>query len=200
MSRRPQIFAVVFCAAILAGRAEDKPAAPVAPPAAQLTLVRYDLPRGLSDGFAPTRQPARRKEGPDAVDWPSMTLNGQPIWTAQSEASVPLRLRKGAEAASLFRMPGDEVIEPGGHWLRFMEWPRGRSHIYTADRTARTANTTALAGGRYELWVFPIVVKGEGGPVVKNVELKLDGKVIFHKPGPLRSLTVLLPANERGHQ
>ena len=200
MFRRPQIFAVVFCAAILAGRAEDKPAAPVAPPAAQLTLVRYDLPRGLSDGFAPTRQPARRKEGPDAVDWPSMTLNGQPIWTAQSEASVPLKLRKGAEAASLFRLPGDEVIEPGGHWLRFMEWPRGRSHIYTADRTARTANTTALAGGRYELWVFPIVVKGEGGPVVKNVELKLDGKVIFHKPGPLRSLTVLLPANEPGHQ
>ncbi len=200
MPRRPPIFAVALFAAFCAASAQDKPATPPPPPVAQLTLVRYDMPRGLSDGFAPTRQPARRKEGPDAVDWPGFTLNGKPLWTAQSEATVPLPLRRGAEANSLFRMPGDDVIEPGGHWLRFMEWPRGRSHIYTADRTARTANTTALAGGRYELWAFPIVVKGEGGPMVKNVDLKLDGKVILHKAGPLRSLTLLLPANERGRQ
>ena len=199
MVRRSLLPAVALFAACCAAGVEEKPAPSPPPLNAQLTLVRYDLPRGLSDGFAPTRQAARRKEGPDAVDWPAFTLNGQPLWTAQSEAAVPLKLRKGAEASSLFRMPGDEVIEPGGHWLRFMEWPRGRSHIYTADRTARTANTTALAGGRYELWAFPIVVKGEGGPVVKNVDLKLDGKVILHKAGPLRSLTVLLPANERGH-
>lgn len=202
MLRRPPILAVVLSALIGAARAEDKPAASTPPPSpvAQLTLVRYDLPRGLSDGFAPTRQPARRKDGADAVEWPTFTLNGQPLWAAQSEATVPLKLRLGTEANSLFRMPDDDVIEPGGHWLRFMEWPRGRSHIYTADRTARTANTTSLAGGRYELWAFPIVVKGEGGPVVKNVDVKMNGKLIYHRPGPWRALTLLLPANERGHQ
>lgn len=201
MLRRPPTLAVALLALIGAVCAQEKPAAtPAPPPAAQLTLVRYDLPRGMSDGFAPTRQPARRKEGADAVEWPSFTLNGKPIWTAQSEATVPLLLRKGAEANSLFRMTGDDVIEPGAHWLRFMEWPRGRSHIYTADRTARTANTTSLAGGRYELWAFPIVVKGEGGPVVKNVDVKMNGQLIYHRPGPWRALTLLLPANERGHQ
>jgi hypothetical protein len=200
MLRRSSPVAALI-AACLAAVAQDKPpATPPPPPAAQLSLVRYDLPRGLADGFAPTRQAAKRKDGPDAVDWPTFTLNGQPLWPAQSEASVPLKLRKGAEANSLFRLPGDDVIEPGGHWLRFMEWPRGRSHIYTADRTARAGNSAPLGSGRYELWSFPIIVKGEGGPVVKNVDLKLDGRPLYHKAGPLRSLTLLLPANERGHQ
>lgn len=134
------------------------------------------------------------------MDWPSFTLNGQPIWSDQSEARVPLKLRKGAEVNSPFRLPGDDVIEPGGHWLRFLEWPRGRSHIYTADRAARTGNTGTAPSGRYELWAFPIVVKGEGGPVVKNVEVKMNGKVIYHRGGPWRALTLLLPANERGQQ
>jgi hypothetical protein len=201
MLRRPPILAVVLFALIGVAGAEEKPAAGPAPaPLAQLTLVRYDMPRGLSDGFAPTRQPARRKDGADAVEWPAFTLNGQPLWKNASEAAVTLKLRKGAEASSLFRMTGDDVIEPGGHWLRFMEWPRGRTHIYTADRTARTANTTSLATGRYELWAFPIVIKGEGGPVVKNVDLKMNGQVIYHRSGPWRALTLLLPANERGHQ
>ncbi|MGB8165972.1 MAG: hypothetical protein WCF18_00670 [Chthoniobacteraceae bacterium] len=199
MLRRPPTPAVALIALLSAATAQDKPATP-APPSVPLTLVRYDMPRGLSDGFAPTRQAARRKEGTDAVDWPSFTLNGQPLWVAQSEANVPLKVRKGTEVKSYFRLPGDDVIEPGGHWLRFMEWPPGRSHIYTADRAARTGNSAPSPAGRYELWAFPIVVKGEGGPVVKNVELKMDGKVIYHRGGPWRSLTLLLPANERGHQ
>lgn len=202
MLRRPPILAVALIALFFGASAQDKPAAPAPPPppSVPLALVRYDMPRGLSDGFAPTRQPARRKDGTDAVDWPDFALNGQPIWKEQSEASVPLKLRKGSEVNSPFRLPGDEVIEPGNHWLRYMEAPRGRSHIYTADRTARAGNSGALPSGRYELWAFPIVVKGEGGPVIKNVEVKMKGKVIYHRAGPWRALTLLLPANERGHQ
>ena len=199
MLRRHLPLAIALAAFCLAAPGQEKPASP--PPAAQtLTLARYDMPRGRCDGFAPTRQAARRKEGADAVDWPAFTLNGEPLWAAQSEVNVPLKLRKGAEANSPFRMAGDDVIEPGGHWLRYMEWPRGRSYIYTADRAARTAGAGALGAGRYELWAFPIVVKGEGGPAVKNVDLKMNGRRIYHKPGPWRSLTLLLPANERGHQ
>lgn len=199
MLRFPPLVAIALVAVCFVAGGEEKPAAPRTP-AATLTLARYDMPRGRSDGFAPTRQTAVRREGADAVDWPALLLNGQPIWTSQADAIVPLKLRAGAEAASPFRMPGDDVIEPGGHWLRFMEWPKGRTHIYTADRAARTANTAANGAGRYELWVFPIIVKGDGGPVVKNVDLKANGRVIYRKPGPWRSLTLLLPANERGQQ
>lgn len=124
------------------------------------TLVRYDLPRGLSDGFAPTRQPARRKDGADAVDWPAFTLNGQPLWAAQSEANVPLKLRKGNEVNSPFRLPGDDLIEPGGHWLRFMEWPAGpqpylhrgsrrpsRRYGFDPQRTLRTVGLSHRGEG-----------------------------------------------------
>ena len=197
MHRRISPLAVALAALCSFARAEEKPAAP--PPPAQLALVRYDLPRGRSDGFAPTRQPALRKDGADAVDWPAFTLNGQPLWADRSEAAAPLKLRRGAEAGSPFRLPSDDVIQPGGHWLRSIEWPRGRSHLYTADRTARTAGNAPLGPGRYELWAFPIVIRGEGGPVVKNVELKTDGRTIYRRNGPWRSLTLLLPANERGH-
>jgi hypothetical protein len=195
MPRRIPPFAVALAALCLASSAEEN----VAPPAQQLTLVRYDLPLGISTGFAPTRQAARRADGTDAVDWPVFTLNGGALWADRSDAAVPLAARRGEDARSYFRSPGDDVIEPGGHWLRFIEWPRGRSHIYTADRTARTAASGPAGSGAYELWAFPIVVKGEGGPVVKNVELKLDGRPIYSRAGPWRSLTLLLPANERGH-
>ena len=195
MPRRTSPLAVALAALCTFAGAEEKPAAP---PQSQLTLVRYDLPRGRSDGYAPTRQSAQRKEGADAVDWPGFSLGGQPLWGDRSEASVSLRIRAGAEANSPFRLPTDDVIEPGGHWLRALEWPRGRSQLYTADRTARTSLSAGSGPVRYELWAFPIVLKGEGGPVIKNVELKLGGKSLYHKTGPWRSLTLLLPANERG--
>ncbi len=174
-----------------------------APPAfiGQLSLVRYDLPLGLSNGLAPTRQLARRDvEAPDAVDWPDFTLDGQPIFRDVAEKKVPLKLRSGAEAASPFQMRGDNVIQPGNHWLRAMEWRAGRRHLYTADATARCANSSEAMSGRYELWLFPVQIKGEGGPVVKNVGVKADGNVIYHKAGPWRSLTLLLPQNVPGHR
>ncbi len=186
----------LFLAATLARTAD-------APPVftGQLSLVRYDMPLGLSNGLAPTRQLARRDaDSPDGTDWPDFTLNGQPIFRDRAEAQVPLRLRSGADAASPFQMPGDDVLQPGNHWLRAMEWRAGRRHIYTADWTARSANASEAMSGRYELWLFPVIIKGEGGPVVKNVELKSDGAVIYHRAGPWRSLTLLLPQVEPGHR
>jgi hypothetical protein len=183
-----------------------KPATPAPRPATpapavftgQLSIVRYDLPIGFSNGLAPTRQQPKRKDAPDAVDWPDFTLNGQPIFRGKTEERIPLKYHKGADAASYFQMPGDDVIQPGGHWLRAMEWRGNRRHIYTADCTARSSNSGESMTGRYELWLFPISIQGEGGPVVKNVELKAAGAVIYHKAGPWRALTLLLPQNEPG--
>ena len=193
----PRLAALVCCCATLF-RADG-----AEPPVftGQLSIVRYDMPLGRSSGLAPTRQLARRDaDAPEGMDWPDFTLNGQPLFRERAEEQVPLKLRQGAEGASPFQMPGDDVIQPGNHWLRAMDWRSGRRHIYTADRTARSANAGAAMSGRYELWLFPILIKGEGGPVVKNVEVKADGAVVYHKAGPWRSLTLLLPQNEPGHR
>ncbi len=188
---------VCFLAVLLCSRAAD------APPAftGLLSLVRYDMPLGLSSGLAPTRQLARRNvDAPEAVDWPDFTLNGQPIFRDRAEAAVPLTLRRGADAASPFQMPGDDVLQPGNHWFRAMLWDAGRQHLYTADSTARCADPGTALSGRYELWLFPVLLKGEGGPVVKNVVVKTQGAVVYDKAGPWRSLTLLLPQNEPGHR
>jgi hypothetical protein len=171
-------------------------AAPAEPFTATLELVRYDLPRGFSSGYAPTRHLAARAGGADAIEWPDFTFNGEPIWRAGAEEARPLKLRRGREALSDFRAPTDDVIEPGGHWLRPMHGSAKRRHIYTADATARTGPSTLENRGRYELWVFPYLLKSEGAPAVKNVVLKYAGRVVLQKPGPYRSLTLLLPASE----
>ncbi len=192
----PAALAALFASALFA---QERPAA-TPPPAfiGQLSLVRYDMPRGHSDGFAPTRQLAQGKTGEEAVDWPDFTLNGQPVFRGKVEEKIALKLRRGAEAKPLFQAPGDDVIQPGNHWLRALEWGLGKRHIYTADKTARCANAGGAMTGKYELWTFPIVIKGEGGPVVKNVELKSGGQTVFRKLGPWRSLTLLVPASEAG--
>ena len=163
-----------------------------------LTLVRYEMPLGFSDGLAPTRQLAQRKAGEDAIDWPDLTLDGKPIFREEAEERLPLRLHAGAEAASPFQLRTDDVVQPGNHWLRAMDWRGGRRHIYTADRTARTAASTETMSGRYELWTFPLRISGEGGPGVKNIILRVGGAVVYRKDGPWRSLTLLLPATEPG--
>ena len=164
----------------------------------RLTLVRYDMPLAFSDGFAPTHQPAKRKDGEEEVAWPDLTFNGRPVFRGRSEEQIPLKLRVGAEAKSPFQLPSDDVVQPGNHWLRALEWRKGLRHIYTADGTARTANAGGTMTGRYELWLFPVFVQGEGGPVVKNVELKVGNLTIYKQAGPWRSLTLLLPQNEPG--
>lgn len=204
--------------ALLAGLAlatsqGQKPATPAAPGAdtppahvfiGLLSLVRYDSPIAQSNGFAPTRMDAAKKSGEEAVDWPDFTLNGQPIFRTTADARVPLTLHKGAEASSPFQLQTDDVIQPGNHWLRAMEWRDTRRHIYTADRMARSANSSNTMSGRYELWTFPLRISGEGGPGVRNVELKYRIKdrdvVVYKKDGPWRTLTLLLPANEPGVQ
>ena len=193
----PRLAALLIFFAAAAARAVDAPTVFTG----QLSLVRYDLPIGPSSGLAPTRQLAQRNtDMPDAVDWPDFTLNGQPIFRDRAEEQIPLKLRTGAEAASPFQMPGDGVLQPGNHWLRAMNWRAGRRHLYTADSTARCANADEAMTGRYELWLFPVLIKGEGGPVVKNVEVKADGAVVYHKAGPWRSLTLLLPQNVPGRR
>jgi hypothetical protein len=175
------------------------PAEPTPPPfVGKLTLVRYDQPIAFSSGYAPTRQAAKARNGPDAVVWPDFTLNGRPIFRGgKNEEDAPFKLRTGSEATSPFQLPTDEVIQPGNHWLRAMDWRSGLRHLYTADATARTSNTASAMAGRYELWLFPVRLQGEGGPVVKNVEVKIGGRSIFKQPGPWRSLTLLLPQNEK---
>jgi hypothetical protein len=185
---------VVWLTSVVCAFAADVPPPPFV---GKLTLVRYDTPLAFSDGYAPTRQAAQLKDDTDAVAWPDFTLNNQPIFRGKSEEDVPLKLRSGAEAASPFQLPTDDVLQPGNHWLRAMDWRRGLRHLYTADATARTANSTGAMSGRYELWLFPISIQGEGGPVVKNVEVKVGGRPVFKQAGPWRSLTLLLPQNER---
>ena len=194
MSKASRISLGAFALAIAwCGAAETPP-----PFTGELSLVRYDMPRGGSDGFAPTRQVARRIDGPNAVDWPDFTLNGKPVFRERAEERMELNVAAPAEAKSYFQTDGDPVIEPGGHWFRAMESLPGRRHIYTADKTARGAAAGGEVAGRYELWTFPIRIAGEGAPVVKNVVLKIGGTVVFKKPGPWRTLTLLLPANQAG--
>ena len=171
------------------------------PPAEQpfvgkLSLVRYDMPLAFTDGYAPTHQVAKKKDGEVAVAWPDFTFDGHPIFRGKSEEQIPLRLRRDDDARSPFEMAGDDVLQPGNHWLRAIEWRHGIQHIYTADGSARTANAGATMTGRYELWLFPVIIEGEGGPVVKNVELKSGQTTIYKQAGPWRSLTLLLPENE----
>ena len=178
-------------------KATPGPATP-APFIGKLSLVRYDTPLAFSDGFAPTHQVAKVKDGEEAVAWPNFTLNNQPIFRGRAEEDVPLKLRNGADASSPFQLPTDDVIQPGNHWLRAMDWRRGLRHVYTADTTARTSNTAGTMTGRYELWLFSVIIQGEGGPVVRNVEVKIGNNSIFKQAGPWRSLTLLLPQSEPG--
>lgn len=145
-----------------------------------LSLVRYDLPVGRSDGYAPTRQLAQRQTGQDGVDWPDLTLNGAPIFRAGAEEKIALRLRSGASAASPFQLKEDDRLEPGHHWLRPIDGGGGLRHLYTADKTARTANTSETMSGRYELWTFPVRIAAEGAPV-KIVVLKVGDRTIFKR-------------------
>ena len=199
---RPRVLPVAMLAAAACVFAQPV-AAPIPSPefVGELLLVRYDLPVGLSDGYAPTRQLAARKDGDDgdAVEWPEFTLNGAPVFRKGAKEILPFRLRRGAEAKPHFQQPGDEIIQPGNHWFRPIEGGAKRRYLYTADKTARCGNVTAGGRGRWELWLFPVRIEGEGGPTVKNVVLReAGGGIVLRKNGPWRTLTLLLPANAPG--
>lgn len=162
---------------------------------AQMRLVRWDWPRGFAQHWAeggPTRRTVERRAGPDAVDWPQAFLDGQPIFKDKPEHGTFVPLREEPKNRPLFQQLYDHKIAPGNHWLRAVQWIWGQRYLYTTDRTARTW------GNDYELWTFPILIKGEGNGDVRNVVLKHDGKVLYEHAGPLRSLTLQLPQNEAG--
>jgi len=166
-----------------------------------LYLTRYDRPIGFTDqnnDHGRTRQEAARRPGPDAVDWPALSLvsAGSPAVTLfDTEAHVRRDLvqRDGAESRPLFQQPADDVLQPGGHWLRAVKWLWGQSYVYTTDPTARSWMSD------YELWTFPVKISARGTQGVTTVSLAMDGKTIYARSEPLRSLTLLLPQNEAGH-
>lgn len=166
---------------------------------ASLRLARWDMPRGFSEHYAPTRQTAQRKDGPDAVDWPTLTLRvsdteSRPLWTKDGDDGQFFPLRDEPQRTPIFQQPYDHVIQPGNHWLRALKWTMwGQRYVYTTDNTARSW------GSEYELWTFPVKITGAGPGDVKNVALSVDGKTIYTNAGPLHSLTLLLPQNEAGH-
>jgi hypothetical protein len=157
-----------------------------------LSLGRYDMPEANTDGYGRIHQVAQRRGGPDAIDWPQMTLEGTPLFQQDAKETRFIRKRIGAEAMSKFEQDGDPVIEPGHHWLRPLAWRWGRNVVYTDDRYARSFS------GVYELWAFPIEIKGAGAQDVHDIDLKYQGQTVYSQPGPFHSLTLLLPPNVPG--
>lgn len=170
---------------------------------ATFRLVRYDMPNGLfTNGSAKIHQTAVRKEGPDAVDWPRITLNipqaDQTKSTVEpfadgAEFKTDILLQREPESMPLLQEPYDNVLQPGNHWIRGVQWRWGQTYMYTADRTARSW------AWDYELWTFPVKIEGTGPGAVKNVVLKADGAEIYNSGANVYdSLTLLLPQNEDG--
>ena len=157
----------------------------------KFALVRFDEPIGFQEGYGRTRQTAHKVAAPNAVDWPQITLDGKPILADAGEQNIDLPLRENGKERPLFQQPYDQVVQPGNHWLRAVQWMWGQRYAYTTDRTARTWMTD------YELWTFPILIQSEGEDV-RDVLLKYDGKTIYQNAAALHSLTLLLPQSEAG--
>jgi len=112
--------------------------APVKPFSVRFFLTRFDQPRGMKGDYAPTRQNAVRVPGPNAVDWPSVTVDGKPVFTLDSKEDVLMPLHGGG---SIFRTRGDIAVTPGDHWVRALNWLFGHQVVYTTDRTRAAATT-----------------------------------------------------------
>ncbi|WP_159882147.1 fibronectin type III domain-containing protein [Paenibacillus puerhi] len=172
---------------------------------ATLRLVRFDTPTGLfTKGSAKIHQNAVRRDGPDAVDWPQITLDipqdnsGSSIRTVQpfadgAEYKTEILLQQPPANMSIVQRPYDNVLSPGNHWFRGVAWRWGQTNMYASDRTARSWIWD------YELWTFPVKIAGTGPGAVKSVILKNDGKEIYNSgTRTMDSLTLLLPQNEDG--
>ncbi len=168
--------------------------------ASKLRLVRYDMLIGQVNENVDrgrTRQTALRKGGPDAVDWPAITIKldkqlPRQIFKESGETAFELPLIDDGRNRPLFQESYDNTIEPGAHWLRALKWMWGQTYIYSTDGTARSWMAD------YELWTFPVIIQGTGERDVRNVTLKYDGQTIYTSTGSLHSLTLLLPQNMRG--
>ena len=155
----------------------------------KMTLARFDMPLANRPYDGRRLQDAARAPGPDAVDWPTLKLDGQKTLFAKGPneiAEVPL-LSQG-EAKDWFKTAKDHTISPVNHWFRANDWLWNRKFVYTTDRTARTS------AAEYELWTFPVKISGP----IQSVSLQLDGDEIYNRAEKLDSLTLLLPANLNG--
>lgn len=172
---------------------------------AAFRLERFDMPVGLVAGSntnAKTRQLAARVDGPDAVDWPVITLTipqpGGPAKTVQpfsggAEYKTEIWLQQSPNNMPNLRQPYDNVLNPGNHWVRGLYWRWGQTYMYTTDPTARTW------GWDHSLWVFPVKIAGSTAGSVKHVVLKSEGTEIYNSgTKTFNSLTLLLPQNEKG--
>lgn len=155
----------------------------------KMTLARFDMPQAFRAYDGRRLQDAKRVAGPNAVDWPSLKLNGTKTLFAKGPTEIAeVKLLSQGEAKDWFKTPKDNTISPINHWFRANDWLWGRKFVYTTDRTARTNSA------EYELWTFPIKISG----ALERVELKLDGQEIYQRAEKLDSLTLLLPANLNG--
>ncbi len=154
----------------------------------EVTLGRYDLPIPDSEGLGQTRMKAERLAGPDAVDWPKIFWRDQILMKDGSSEKISPDLREGDTARGLFMRPDDEILYPGKHAFRPLQWLWGHRYVYHADRTARSKHDN------FELWVFPVKVIGN----IESVILKNEGREIYNRQEKLNSLTLLIPQNEPG--
>ena len=168
-------------------------------------LTRYDMPRGMVTTENNTYyQPAVRVNGPDAVDWPTITMDivqsdgskkPETPFISGSEYEAEVILQQGANSYPVSQQLYDNVVEPGNHWFRGLNWFYGQSYIYTADHSAKSWDTS------YELFTFPVKIAGTENGSVKNVVLKYNGSKIYSSGSNVyNSLTLLLPQNEAGKQ
>ena len=163
-----------------------------------LKLVRFDMAIGFQnrDGGFPalTRQPCRRIDGADAVDWPIMSVGNEKVFVADSTQQVMWTRATHQRGGPLFQQPNDTVVTPGNHWFRPLEWLWGHTYIYTTDPSARGSSIEA------EVWAFPLKITGAGKGAIRTVKLTCGGATLFEKTyaAALDSLTLCLPQNLPG--
>jgi len=165
----------------------------------KLYLTRFDGPLGLKTDYAPTRQNIKRAPAPNAVDWPTITIDGKPVLTKDATEDILLPLHgsevlngQGGNFNSVLRVDGDLPVNPGDHWVRVVCWLWNRVVVYTVDSTARGSND--ITPPDYELFTFPILIKGTGAGQIQSVTLTSEGKTVYQRQEALDSLTLMLPA------
>ncbi|HLL88407.1 MAG TPA: LamG domain-containing protein, partial [Tepidisphaeraceae bacterium] len=151
----------------------------------RVRLARFDQPIGFAAPGQFTRQPATRVAGPDAIDFVSLALDGRPLFTGDdtAEATVPLAVPTANDP------PGAHAVTPGDHRFTIARDVTGTPRLRAASRTLR-----ATEDGGLEVWGFPVLIRGTGDADVRDVSLAIGGRTIYENPGPLRSLTLVLPA------
>jgi hypothetical protein len=160
----------------------------------QAALGRFDHPAPFSRMDGRMKLTARRVPGPDAVDWPTLTVTIPGRAPAKLFADGPTQvlevsLAERGREKPLFRQAYDNTVSTG-QWFRALPWRWGQFYIYSTDNTVRTSAFD------FELWAFPVKIAGE--EELRDVTLTLGGDTLYRRTEPLHSLTLLLPANLTG--